>query len=450
MQRSLFLLILTLFIFEQTSAQQSQVPQALRGYIETALTQNPEIMAARAKWAGADARADKAQSLLLPSIDFTSRFTGFSGGRVIEIPNIGQVNTAGLGLPPWDNKFEAVWPIGNYAIWAGEDAADAFRDAATAEVKAKELTTIYTVSEAYYNYAKSSELYGIRKNALALAEENLRIATVLFNADKVAKNDVLRAEVGVAAAEGDVIQAKGMQSLARTRFNSLLMRQTDAEVLLPGQQEVEVLSNASEELTMSSDKAIATLSLPMFSEDASRALAMRPEIEQLSYSEEALRGVKRASSADYFPNIAVFASYGWQETDLKFSSDADNLIGGVQLRWNLFSGFGTNAKVREAESQLEEIRYQRENAMSGIRLEVENARTERVVAAERLVIARKQLKSAEENFRITKAQYDNGTMPLITLLDADTVLSNAKANLASTTYDVLIADAKYRKSLGIR
>jgi outer membrane protein len=449
MKRYLPLILLTILTWRTASAQ-PQVPQALRSYIETALVQNPEVLASRAKWAGADARADKAQSLLLPTLDFTARFTGFSGGRIVEIPNVGSFNTAGLGLPPWDNKFEMVWPIGNYAIWMGDAAADAFRDAATAEVKAKELSTTFTVSEAYYNCAKASELVTIRKNALYLAEENLRIATALFNSEKVAKNDILRAEVGVAVAEGELIQAKGFESIARTRFNSLLKRKNDAEVQLPSPQEVEVLANASKELTLTSDKAIATLSLPPLSDDAARALSMRPEIEQLNYSEDALRGVKRVSGADYFPNIALFASYGWQETSLQFSSQSDNLIGGVQLRWNLFSGFGTNAKVREAESQLEEIRYQRESAVSGIQLEVENARTERVVAADRLVVAHKQLASAEENYRITKVQYDNGTMPLITLLDAETVLSNAKANLATTTYDVLIADAKYRKALGIR
>jgi outer membrane protein len=449
MKRYLPLILLIVIVWRSASAQ-PQIPQALRSYIETALVQNPDVMASRAKWAGADARADKAQSLLLPTLDFTSRFTGFSGGRIIDIPNVGSFNTAGLGLPPWDNKFEVFWPIGNYAIWMGDAAADAFRDAATAEVKAKELSTTYAVSEAYYTYAKASELVSIRKNALNLAEENLRVANALFTAEKVAKNDVLRAEVGVAVAEGDLIQSKGMQTLARSKFNSLLKRENSAEVQLPSPQEVEVLANASEELTLTSDKAIATLSLPPLGDDAARALSMRPEIEQINYSETALRGAKRASSADYFPNVALFASYGWQETSLQFSPESDNLIGGVQLRWNLFSGAGTNAKVREVESQLEELQYQRENAVSGIRLELENARTERVVAADRLVVAHKQLKSAEENYRITKIQYDNGTMPLITLLDAETVLSNAKANLATTTYDVLIADAKYRKALGIR
>ena len=67
-----------------------------------------------------------------------------------------------------------------------------------------------------------------------------------------------------------------------------------------------------------------------------------------------------------------------------------------------------------------------------------------------LAIAKKQIASAEENYRITKAQYDQGMALLITMIDAQTTLAGAKANLATTTYDVLIADAKYRKALGIR
>lgn len=442
-------LLVILFIAGSSFAQQTHVPQALQSYVELALTQNPDVLAARAKWAGADARADRAQSALLPAVDFTSRFTGFSGGRIIEFQG-NRINTAAIGLPTWDNKFEAFWPIGNYSVWMGDAAADAFRDAATAEVKTKELSISYDVSEAYFNYAKASELVAIRKNALDLAEENLRVANALFKSERVAKNDVLRAEVGVAAAEGDVIQAKGIQSLARTKFNTMLKRDYNADITLPSAQEVEVLAGSSKELAMTSDEAIAMLGLPSVSEDVSRALSSRPEIEQFNQSEDALAGTKRGSVADYFPNVALFGSYGWQETNLQFSSQADNLIGGVQLRWNLFNGFGTNAKVREAESQLEELRYRRENAVSGIRLEVENARTERVVATEKLLVARKQVASAEENYRITKIQYDNGTAPLITLLDAQTTLSNAKANLATTTYDVMTADAKYRKALGIR
>ncbi len=106
--------------------------------------------------------------------------------------------------------------------------------------------------------------------------------------------------------------------------------------------------------------------------------------------------------------------------------------------------------MQETEAQLEELRFETESATNGIKLELESARLDKVNAVDRLSIARKQLASAEENYRIVKAQYDNGLMPLITLIDAETTLSSAKANLTTTTYDVLIADAKYKKALGVK
>jgi outer membrane protein TolC len=106
--------------------------------------------------------------------------------------------------------------------------------------------------------------------------------------------------------------------------------------------------------------------------------------------------------------------------------------------------------MQETDAQIEELRFNAESAFAGIRLEIENARLEKVNATERLAIAKKQITSAEENYRISKLQYDNGMLPLITMIDAQTTFANSKANLATTTFDVLIADAKYRKALGLR
>jgi outer membrane protein TolC len=328
-------------------------------------------------------------------------------------------------------------------------ASQSLRDASTAEVSAKELEVTEKVSEAYYNYAKANELVAIRNNADTLANENLRTANALFANDKAPKNDVLRAEVGVASAEGDVLTAKNNAQLARTYFNNLLKRDFDADVNLPNLQEIAALVTSGNDVAANDTKSYGA-SLPPMKDDAAKAFANRPELIQLMKTQEGIEGAKRATWADYIPSVAVFGSYGWQENHLKFSSDADILIGGVQLQWNFFSGFGTTAKVNEQEAQLEELRYQTESATNNIRLELESARLEKVSASDRLAIARKQVASADENYRIVKAQYDNGLAPLITLIDAQTTLANAKAGLTTTTFDLLIANAKYKKALGER
>lgn len=428
-------------------AQAPGVPDALQSYVEIALKQNPDVLAEMSRRDQASARVDQANSNLYPHVDFVSRYTNYTGGRIVSIPGMGQFSTAKLAVAPWDSKFEASWPIFNYAVWEGTRATRAYLSAANYGVSAKELSISYDVSEAYYNYAKASELVAIRKSAEELTKQNLATTNALFNADKAPKNDVLRAEVAVASAHGDVLQAENQQNLARTNFNNLLKRDYDAEIILPKPEVISALVQSSSSDMASNDHLQANTT--SFTSDFEQALRARPELEQLKNASVALEGLKSVSRADFFPNVALFASYGWQEDKPKFSNDMDYLAAGVQFQWNIFSGWNTVAKVDENNAQIEELRYQEEAATNGIRIELQNARLERENSRERHEVAIKQLASAEENRRITKSQYDNGMVPLITMIDAETTLANAKANLSVTTYDQLLADAKYRKALGL-
>lgn len=454
MKRAVALFAVTVFTLvslapNNAEAQVSAVPEVLQSYIEIALKQNPDMSAMRARWDQADARVDQANSNLWPRLDFTGRYTTFDGGRVIDIPNGPKLEAAQFGITTWDNKLEAAWPIFNYAVWQGTRATKAYLQAATSEVEAKELAIAYQVSEAYFNYAKASELVVVRRSAVDLAKQNLATAQALFDAQKAAKNDVLRAEVAVAASQGEVLSAENQQNLAKTNFNNLLKRDYDAEIVIMPQQALNEYRTSSPRLATNVN-ASQPLNTTSFSTDYSNAIEGRPEIMQIDNAKVALEGIKNVNAADYFPNVAVFASYGWQENNLQFSNDVDLLIGGVQLRWNLFEGFNTNAKVAETAAQIHELEYQKESLLNGIRIELHNARLDRENARERHGIAIKQLESAEENRRITKALYDAGQAPLITLIDAETTLASAKANLTVTTYDELLSEAKYRKALGTR
>ncbi len=446
----LFFALGSLVVSVSANAQTAQPPQALRNYIDIALAQNPDVMATRARWKNTDAHVTEATSFLYPHLDFTSKYSQFSGGRIINIPNVGNFNTAALAVVPWDNEFTVSWPIANYGVWQGMSVSQGYRDASTAEVAAKELAITYQVSEAYYTYAKANELVGVRKNAEALAEENLKVAHALFANDKAPKNDVLRADVGVASAQGDMLTAQNMAEIAKTNFNNLLKRDYNVEIEVPSKEDISSIAGATADLASKGTESISPVSLPPLHEDEDKAYANRPELQQILRTGDALGASKRAAFSDYLPNVSVFASYGWMENTLQFANNTHLLIGGAQLTWNLFSGFRTNAKMQETDAQIEELRFNAESAFAGIRLEIENARLEKVNATERLAIAKKQITSAEENYRITKLQYDNGMMPLITMIDAETTLANSNANLTTTTYDVLIADAKYRKALGIR
>jgi outer membrane protein TolC len=440
---------LTALAIANPNAVRAQTPvghSPLESYIDIALKQNPDVQAARARWSQADARVDQANTGLWPHFDVSMQYMDYEGGRLIQLSkDAPPVPIAKLGtIPVWDNKVSAYWSIFNYSVWEGRKATRAYLRAYTHDVESKELAIAYSVSEAYYNYAKATELVGIRESAVKLAKENLATAEALLRAEKAQRNDVLRAEVAVASAEGDVLQARNSQNLAKTNFNNLLKRDYSESIELP---DLAVKESSSPDMASSDPKA-QMRTLPSFSQDVERAMRARPELSQFDDAESAMEGVRRVSASDYFPNVALYASYGFQEDKMKFDMTQDYLAAGLQLKWNLFSGFGTNAKVAENDAQIAELGFQKEAAVSGIRLELQNARLELENTHERHEIAIKQLHSAEENRRITKAQYDAGMVPLITMIDAETTLANAQSNLTVTTYDELIAESKYRKALG--
>src|SRR5471030_1773748 len=257
-----FLILGSLVLTVAANAQTTAPPAQLRSYIETALAQNPEVGATRARWKNTDAHVSEATSYLYPHLDFTSKYSQFSGGRILNIPGVGEFNTAALAVIPWDNEFTVSWPIANYGVWQGMSISQGFRDASTAEVAAKELAITYQVSEAYYNYAKANELVNVRKNAESLAEENLKVANALFANDKAPKNDVLRADVGVASAQGDVLTAQNMQMLAQTNFNNLLKRDYNATIDVPATEDISSIAGATADLASQGNDAMNPLSLP--------------------------------------------------------------------------------------------------------------------------------------------------------------------------------------------
>src|SRR5689334_17259862 len=103
MNRLLLFLSFGLLMSSASAEAQTAPPPALRGYIETALAQNPDVMATRARWKNTDAHVTEATSFLYPRLDFSSKFSQYSGGRIINIPGVGNFNTAALGVVPWDN-----------------------------------------------------------------------------------------------------------------------------------------------------------------------------------------------------------------------------------------------------------------------------------------------------------------------------------------------------------
>jgi outer membrane protein TolC len=69
-------------------------------------------------------------------------------------------------------------------------------------------------------------------------------------------------------------------------------------------------------------------------------------------------------------------------------------------------------------------------------------------ATEAITVAKAAVSSAEENFRLVKKRYDANTATSFDVVDAENLLTQARAQLQTSTYDYLVARAALRRAMG--
>ena len=452
MKKMFFILSLMLAVVHGYS-QENRI--YLKEYIKSGLRDNLELQSAKEVLNTYDAKVNQASSNFLPKIDVSSRYTRAGGGRSFVFPLGTMLNPVykalnfGIELKDepinfvrpeeHDTKVELVQPIFNAAIYYGYKAQSNLYKSASYEYNAKELGTVYSIKEAYYNYAKTVQLVDVQKSALALAKENLDVTTNLFKVDKAPKSDVSRAEVLYATSEQALQSATNQMTLAKNFFNNLLSRELESGI------NFNPIPFADLEKIENSDELGTDLTLAQAYEYAKN---YRPELKQLNYAVKSAESAKKVNLGDFLPNISLAADYGFQGEKYKFDKESDYwMVSGV-FSWNIFSGFGSQAKMDEAEAQINSILKTEQMTKQLILLDVKNNFISLQNIKNELTVARKRVISAEDNYFDVRKRYEAGMAALINLIDAQTSLDAAKANYVITFYSALSQKASFEKSIG--
>jgi len=448
------LIFITLLVASSTQAQLNI--EYLREYIRLGLEKNLELQSSKEILNTYDAKVSQATANFLPKVDINARYTKAGGGRAFVFPLGAMMNpiyealhldirledeTVSFVRPKeHDTKVELIQPIFNWAILQGYKAQSNMLKSASYEYDAKTFETIFAIKEAYYNYAKTMMLVEVQTSGLKLAKENLEVTTKLLNVDKAPKSDVSRAEVLFAASQQALFNANNMLSLAKGAFNNLLNRKLEEEINFTP------LDFAELEQFEESDELSTNLSLE---ESYNLAIANRAELKQMHYALKSVESVKSLNYNEFLPNLTLVANYGFQGEEYKFDKDAEYwMISGV-LSWNLFSGFGSKAKLEEATAQINSLQRNEERVKNLIMLEVKNNFMSLKSLKEELLVARKRVLSAEQSYTDVRKSYDVGMLPLIQLIDAQTAFDAARANYVVTFYSTLTQKANFEKSIAI-
>lgn len=366
--------------------------------LERAITYSPEVTEAQTEIRIAESQLAQAKAGRLPQANFTS-INGIVNGAKGNAVN-GHSNWE-LG-PFTRGELEIVQPLYTFGrisseILAASHGVDAKR-AATQNTRA---ATIATVKELYYNLLLSRQLKElldeVRDNftkALDTAEKRLESGE-----GTITQQDILKLRIGLASITREVYTLE--RAIAVTR--SALLRQ----VGIPSTDDADIADTRLEPVTVQ---------LQPLSQYLAQAGIHRADIAQLEAGLAARQARVEAARGAYYPSFFIAGGMRYATAPNRESQkspfardDFNYLTGGAALglRWQL-DIWMTQAKVAERLAELSQVELQKQNATSGIALDIQRRYLEIQETQQKMDAAQDARRAARALLATTLANFELG------------------------------------------
>lgn len=183
----------------------------------------------------------------------------------------------------------------------------------------------------------------------------------------------------------------------------------------------------------------------------------RTEYLLLKKNEQLLEYQKKSIKAGYYPTLSLTGSYNylgqgpeipWFKKPVDGVYWSDYAAIGLNLHIPIFTGFGTRAKVRQAENDLEAIKVDLESTKLSLDLDYENAKKQIENSLISINNQKENALLAQEVLDNTNNNYIQGLASLTDLLDAENELVVAQNNYTTALLDYKLAEVQLIKSKG--
>lgn len=425
--------LLSFFLLAAAGAHAA--PWSLDDAVATALKENPDARAARARAEAAEAMVQQAGAAWLPQLTLSSRYTQTNTPMVAFGSILNQrafTSALDFNQPGRIDNLNATGTLA-YNLYsggratAGRTAARAGAEAAQLDLRTAQQQLATEVVRAALGLRKAREAVIAIEGGAKAYEAAVAVARARFDAGQLLKSDLLSLEVQLAQTRETLSAARHGAALAARAFQFALG-------LPPTDEPVELLAD---------DPALARLSVP-----DTRDFSQRPELLGLAARVRAAEAMVASARGGRRPTVNAFASYqydqGWQ-----LDRHGDGWLAGVAVDLNVFDGGQTSGKIREARAQLTEVQELQRKAALGIGLEVEQARLAHADAAERLAVSTQAVAQAEESAALTRARFEKQAVLTADVIGAESRLLDARLRRMIATADERLALVELRRALGL-
>ncbi len=292
-----------------------------------------------------------------------------------------------------------------------------YRRALAAEVLARARADIAvrglvgTVTQNYYGMVAAQRKLANAQQSLKEAQQVLDITQKQERGGEVAHADVIKAEIQVEMRQREGEDAQLALEKARLGFGVLLF------------------PNYGQEFTLQDDLE-AIRPLPAFAELQARAGSGNPEMRAAQGLVEQQTHALGSARAALLPSLSFDYFYGLNANQVAiYNPEHQRLLGSVaqaQLTIPIWTWGAARSKVRQAELQLQQARYDLSFTQRQLLSEINQFYAEAQVASSQTASLRHTVELSAESLRLTIERYQAGEATVLEVVDAQNTLVQAR------------------------
>jgi outer membrane protein TolC len=294
---------------------------------------------------------------------------------------------------------------------------------------------VFTVYKLYFALLRAEKLEDEERQAVLRLEAHLKDSRSLFSVGIVPKVALLQSEVELAQGEQDLVDAKNRTENARSSLNIAMLHNIAAPL-------------AIKDITPNPDD---TFNWPDIQE---QTINNRPEISQARLAVEFAQQDITLKIAPYSPEVNLRASYD-SDIDYESSNDLDdsrwsrdNAMIRVTASWRLWTWDKNTDEKVAAQMALRRAKYNLAKITDEVTLEARIAFLHIEQGAKRVIVSKKAIEQAQENYRINQERYKQQIATSTDVLDAQELLTQAMTNFYDSLYGYELAKAAVWRAQG--
>lgn len=295
-------------------------------------------------------------------------------------------------------------------------------------------SVILETDEAYWQIIS---LVNKRKLALKYVEALRKFehdVNIMYTTGVATKADMLSVMVKLNESEMTLTKVENGLSLSRMLLNQICGLPADTVCVL--KEEVAALTLQGAAAAVGLDEVYAN----------------RPEITGLTLAAGMYKEKEKIARSEYLPAVAFMANY--LTTSPSFydgiSTKLDGMWSvGIGVKAPVFHWGASRKSVRSARAQTRMMNYRLQDAKEKIELQVSQSQFKMKEAAKKMEMAEKNKERADENLKFANLGFQEGTIPVLNVLEAQTAWLSAQSELVDTQIESKLCEVYLQKAYGV-